>query len=226
MQYLELILFQSTRPCGARHQLSLSVYFDLRFNPRARVGRDGVSTGKSTQTKRFNPRARVGRDLSSPSVFLCNSVSIHAPVWGATVITIQTWFESGVSIHAPVWGATINAVATYRRKKFQSTRPCGARRSNVPGVGRGSGVSIHAPVWGATIVGGDIIYNDIVSIHAPVWGATRLLIMVLMMSEGFNPRARVGRDLESHRLLVKLGSFNPRARVGRDLNPNCECFLF
>ncbi len=34
---------------------------------------------------------------------------------------------------------------------------------------------------------------------------------------GFNPRARVGRDLVSLRGTVTTSSFNPRARVGRDL---------
>ena len=33
----------------------------------------------------------------------------------------------------------------------------------------------------------------------------------------FNPRARVGRDMESTGFLQMLLGFNPRARVGRDL---------
>ena len=32
------------------------------FNPRARVGRDGVEMGGGPGRNRFNPRARVGRD--------------------------------------------------------------------------------------------------------------------------------------------------------------------
>ena len=33
-------------------------------------------------------------------------VSIHAPVWGATLLVAFVGSDSGVSIHAPVWGAT------------------------------------------------------------------------------------------------------------------------
>ena len=33
---------------------------------------------------------------------------------------------------------------------------------------------------------------------------------------GFNPRARVGRDLGGNETASKINRFNPRARVGRD----------
>ena len=39
------------------------------------------------------------------------SVSIHAPVWGATVALITPIAICLVSIHAPVWGATCLIVA-------------------------------------------------------------------------------------------------------------------
>ena len=55
-------------------------------------------------------------------------VSIHAPVWGATLTPGWSLPNLRVSIHAPVWGAT-----AVRR---QLLRICQ--------------VSIHAPVWGAT----------------------------------------------------------------------------
>ncbi len=34
------------------------------------------------------------------------AVSIHAPVWGATVLLVKIDRVGDVSIHAPVWGAT------------------------------------------------------------------------------------------------------------------------
>ena len=34
-------------------------------------------------------------------------VSIHAPAWGATVVTAIDESNSDVSIHAPAWGATV-----------------------------------------------------------------------------------------------------------------------
>ena len=57
-------------------------------------------------------------------------VSIHAPVWGRTVLLdppVPT--NASVSIHAPVWGRT--ATARYARDGvavFQSTPPCGGER--------------------------------------------------------------------------------------------------
>ena len=57
---------------------------------------------------------------------------------------------------------------------FQSTRPRGARRCATPSIRPDTRVSIHAPAWGATVRGID------------PRGATI----------GFNPRARVGRDVD------------------------------
>ena len=99
-----------------------------------------------------------------------------------------------VSIHAPVWGATIMPKLPASQSWFQSTHPCGVRLNRMRFYGDWCGVSIHAPVWGATskvfidpVV--DIRFQSthpcgvrhwdiekdcevIVSIHAPVWGAT------------------------------------------------------
>ena len=59
--------------------------------------------------------------------------------------------------------------------------------------------------------------TTVVSIHAPVWGATRITDVRVVDQNGFNPRARVGRDAHSHCWVSMPGcSFNPRARVGRD----------
>ena len=66
---------------------ALTVFTCIRFNPRAREGRDQqfapiVPSG----SLRFNPRAREGRDTRAPVPSrLRGSVSIHAPVKGATV---------------------------------------------------------------------------------------------------------------------------------------------
>src|SRR5690606_9478264 len=102
--------FQSTRPRGARPPARrMSARRSRGFNPRARVGRDvrGVEA-------RINP----------------NTVSIHAPAWGATRIVTDIVTRGEVSIHAPAWGAT---TANGRR--------------DVAAL-----VSIHAPAWGATPV--------------------------------------------------------------------------
>ena len=99
---------------------------------------------------RFNPRARVGRDqrLSRLHLFLgvsihapawgatvvkgmggkFNGVSIHAPAWGATGFVSLVWIvQRDVSIHAPAWGATMTRSLPEDDSVFQSTRPRGAR---------------------------------------------------------------------------------------------------
>ena len=56
-----------------------------------------------------------------------------------------------------------------------------------------------------------------VSIHAPVRGATKAVPKAPLLAFCFNPRAREGRDLQSHPGSERpLVCFNPRAREGRD----------
>ncbi len=145
------------------------------------------------------------------------SVSIHAPVRGATghikpPARIPACFNPRaragrdpcrlslsqyrfpVSIHAPVRGAT--------------DRRAGARD---PGP-----VSIHAPVRGATDRTERVFPHLGVSIHAPVRGATLSSCLWISHPLGFNPRARAGRDAISDPIFCKSSCFNPRARAGRD----------
>ncbi len=93
--------------------------------------------------------------------------------------------------------------AALRLSQFQSTRPRGARRSDM--------------VWAL---------ETTVSIHAPAWGATPAP-PTKMTRKSFNPRARVGRDLI---ILIQYhtSGFNPRARVGRDtsLSTALLCSMF
>ncbi len=56
------ILFQSTRPRGARLERLFPALFHAGFNPRARVGRDKSISLTVRIFLCFNPRARVGRD--------------------------------------------------------------------------------------------------------------------------------------------------------------------
>ena len=77
---------------------------------------------------------------------------------------------------------------------FQSTRPRGARLNDLEARYMELIVSIHAPAWGATATGR----------RSPA------------IDSGFNPRARVGRDICGFQDVPDFRSFNPRARVGRD----------
>ena len=87
-----------------------------------------------------------------------------------------------------------DSAAAFARIEFQSTRPRGARPLYLP-----------------------FVKNTLrVSIHAPAWGATRRPHDPCLSSVCFNPRARVGRDIQAILFASGKGSFNPRARVGRD----------
>ena len=77
----------------------------LRFNPRTRVGCE-LSTAKNSKFyASFNPRTRVGCEANTQAIADTNTVSIHAPVWGANVYDVFVTANYSVSIHAPVWGA-------------------------------------------------------------------------------------------------------------------------
>ena len=101
-----------------------------------------------------------------------------------------------VSIHAPVWGASASGPGCSNTPHFQSTHPCGVRRS--------------APATESM--------EATVSIHAPVWGATSLLNLIVIILMSFNPRTRVGCDHRLRVLQVLTQGFNPRTRVGCDAN--------
>ena len=99
-----------------------------------------------------------------------------------------------VSIHAPARGATCDDLATFGRRA----------------------VSIHAPARGATALLRLEFRQSHVSIHAPARGATTKNRQTQYLLDGFNPRAREGRD-DYRNAAGRYGdSFNPRAREGRD----------
>ena len=81
---LSVMWFQSTRPRGARRMLCRCRTIFVRFNPRARVGRDTALWLFRIWRMCFNPRARVGRDNDQCHITEAFWVSIHAPAWGAT----------------------------------------------------------------------------------------------------------------------------------------------
>ena len=84
---------------------------------------------KKTNRRCFNSRSREGSDVIVDFLIGEESVSIHAPVKGATTLGSIYRESKGVSIHAPVKGATDKLTLN--------------TLSQV--------VSIHAPVKGATI---------------------------------------------------------------------------
>jgi len=145
------MMFQSTRPRGARHA-AYDVLPDL------------------CEFQSTRPR---GARLELLNQFVSLKVSIHAPAWGATSTEYRspaptTCFNPRARVGRDVIETGIGSLL----RKFQSTRPRGAR----PGQKRTSPclypVSIHAPAWGATSRMCGSPGAGVVSIHAPAWGAT------------------------------------------------------
>ena len=99
----------------------------------------------------FNSRSREGSDLSK----------------------VDGKFLPSVSIHAPVKGATLKEVIIGRVcASFNSRSREGSDLFTKPVNLFASRVSIHAPVKGATIIRSLSACETSVSIHAPVKGAT------------------------------------------------------
>ncbi len=189
--------FQSTRPHGARRNI--------------------IIRGKDDKVSIHAPAWGATLRKTKMTAILC--VSIHAPAWGATTMLIcgmrlltcfnprarmgrdvdgkaQNYTARKVSIHAPAWGAT----EQWPEKSAESR------------------VSIHAPAWGATEKLGKHLGMFKVSIHAPAWGATpRYLINT---GNGFvfqSTRPHGARRKEPPAGRTERPGFNPRARMGRDV---------
>ena len=83
--------------------------------------------------------------------------------------------------------------------------------------GAGCGfVSIHAPAWGATSSSRRISPPQYVSIHAPAWGAT-LIAYAEPRSMRFQSTRPHGARPVLGRTSILTTCFNPRARMGRDV---------
>ena len=144
-------LFQSTLPRGER----LGSFFNSRlqkyFNPRSRVGSDTRVKSREGGYTYFNPRSRVGSDRIIQASLCAQSISIHAPAWGATPSGFNTRIHS----------------------RFQSTLPRGERHT-LPFFYHCNLTNFNP----RSRVGSDIFHLSqssdgfLISIHAPAWGAT------------------------------------------------------
>ena len=149
-------------------------------------------------------------------------ISIHAPAWGATLVSAKEQLRPKISIHAPAWGATL--VTSFHRLAAH--------------------ISIHAPAWGATRllrrqkhydrnfnprtrVGCDrssfsSSFIAPISIHAPAWGATNPRIGITMLYFKFQSTHPRGVRLSPFMRPGTGANFNPRTRVGCDALSGCE----
>ena len=94
-------------------------------------------------------------------------------MWGATALLKKVQSENIISIHAPVWGATIEASA-YKREKlnFNSRSRVG---SDFPTPFIKTCVlyfNSRSRVGSDNKFGSFSKSSKLISIHAPVWGAT------------------------------------------------------
>ena len=120
----------------------------------------------------FNPRARAGRDVEFLMPRQADSVSIHAPVRGATSSPNRS-----------------RSCCRSFNPRARAGRDCALARFRIA-----LEVSIHAPVRGATRRLPSFSFTLPVSIHAPVRGATGTGARASFGIGRFNPRARAGRD--------------------------------
>ena len=165
------------------------------FNPRAREGRDIVCVGLDLRRRSFNPRAREGRDAR-----------IQRP--GAQKELFQPTRPRGAR---PDSNATYNISLGFNPRAREGRDCCGwtPRKRQT--------VSTHAPARGATRDRHISCGGRRVSTHAPARGATCNMGPCEhrhLMFQPTRPRgARLSRRVhDSH----SRQGFNPRAREGRD----------
>ena len=117
------------------------------FNSRAHGGRDASRPRGCPRRCGFNSRAHGGRDLPAGDGDLCGCGFNSRAHGGRDPLVMARVAKCRVSIHAPTGGATLQGFELQAAKKFQFTRPRGARPG--PGLEVGeAAVSIHAPTGG------------------------------------------------------------------------------
>ena len=129
---VDATMFQSTRPRGARRWLQAERDRWIAVSIHAPAWGATCRRKRSRSLPRsFNPRARVGRDLSVAGA-MTNGGKFQStrPRGARHAVPVHHPLHDHVSIHAPAWGATaITARCWSPSPLFQSTRPRGARRS-------------------------------------------------------------------------------------------------
>ena len=129
-----------------------SVALGQGFNPRTPAGCDALGSGLLGFCRLFQSTHPCGVRRSSFRYSLTSiSVSIHAPLRGATLLISDTCGLCTVSIHAPLRGATCpGSFTSSNQPSFQSTHPCGVRLDGWWCDGHSHAGFIHAPLRGAT----------------------------------------------------------------------------
>ena len=122
------MLFQSTRPHGARLARGRPRRQAACFNPRAHMERDTGWMRLRWRVSCFNPRAHMERDLwEELQNTVADRVSIHAPTWSATYLQLRDIKKMEFQSTRPHGARLLKIFSNVRQLWFQSTRPHGAR---------------------------------------------------------------------------------------------------
>ncbi len=150
---------------------------------RARMGCDPARFTCQCLKSRFNPRTRMGCDSCRTECGIPESVSIHAPAWGATTST-------------PVMSWMMNCFNPRTRMGCDDAL-CSHDHTQ--------GVSIHAPAWGATALGGQRAVVCWRFNPRTRMGCDSPWIAMKRFKRRFNPRTRMGCDACSRYQVQFLG---------------------
>ena len=171
---VKLEVFQSTLPRGERPPARYSQAKYTRFNPRSRVGSDGLDLVGLVGHTGFNPRSRVGSDRGprrhprEPRT----SFNPRSRVGSDPTRRRRRLPDSRFNPRSRVGSDLLRAVASGGWSSFNPRSRVGSDVETLVIDLSILPVSIHAPAWGAT--GSARALNSAlkVSIHAPAWGAT------------------------------------------------------
>ena len=186
--------FQSTFPRGERREGTAIITAKCDFNPRSRVGNDGIASEQYTSFPNFNPRSRVGNDGGYRTVSVKSAISIHVPAWGTTGSDHGPCTPTAISIHVPAWGTTNHHQTQEPTALYFNPR---SRVGNDVSVSTSTG---YPQKFQSTFPRGE--RQEVADMaDKPI---------------DFNPRSRVGNDCTRPDLLWCCVNFNPRSRVGND----------
>ena len=211
-------LFQSTRPCGAR-PLEVAVrQRRIAFQSTRPCGARRDSSRTMQEFREFQSTRPCGARRAAPEeLHARRPISIHAPVWGATIhrhrdLSPAKYFNPrarvGRDTRSQAAGrrtSYFNPRARVGRDELRTKAGKRARHFNPRArVGRDARPLAWREVplaFQSTRPRGarhekscaqEALY--LISIHAPAWGATNKIAADCSEFLDFNPRARVGRD--------------------------------
>ncbi len=187
------------------------------FNPRSRVGSDRPSSGGRSKRRGFQSTLPRGERP-------CLSLRNRRMGWFQSTLPrgerllgmLQASMPSGFQSTLPRGERPCLSLRNRRMGWFQSTLPRGERLLGMLQASMPSGFQSTLPRGERLGHPFEIQFLGVVSIHAPAWGATCLPEVPSASIVSFNPRSRVGSDVQSGKGDPETIRFNPRSRVGSD----------